>query len=105
MMICMPRNLKSQRPSWIVASNPWPFEALPDARLDLRFETLVADETGSYRASGQYFVAVGDGRPERSGLFDLTVAFDPEAGPAAVAAARGQIILDLAGDLARRALR
>ena len=88
-----------------VASNPWPFEALPDARLDLRFETLVADETGSYRASGQYFVAVGDGRPERSGLFDLTVAFDPEAGPAAVAAARGQIILDLAGDLARRALR
>jgi uncharacterized lipoprotein YmbA len=88
-----------------VASAPWPFEALPDARLDLRFETLVAGEDGLYRATGQYFLAVADGRPERSGLFDLSAPFDPAAGPAAVAAARGQVILDLAGDLARRALR
>ncbi len=88
-----------------VASNPWPFEALPDARLDLRFETLVAGDDGNFRATGQYFVAVADGRRERSGVFDLSVPFDPEAGPAAVAAARGQVILDLAGNLARTALR
>jgi uncharacterized lipoprotein YmbA len=88
-----------------VASNPWPFEALPDGRIDLRFETLVASEEGTYRATGQYFVAVSDGRRERSGIFDLSVPFDPAAGPAAVAAARGQVILDLAEDLARRALR
>jgi uncharacterized lipoprotein YmbA len=88
-----------------IASSPWPFEALPDARLDLRFETLVADADGRFRATGQYFLAVADGRPERAGLFDLAVPFDPEAGPAAVAAARGQVIRDLAGDLARRALR
>ena len=88
-----------------VASNPWPFEALPDARLDLRFETLVAAEDGNFRATGQYFVAVSDGRRERSGVFDLSVPFDPEAGPAAVAAARGQVILNLASELARQALR
>jgi hypothetical protein len=88
-----------------IASNPWPFEALPDARLDLRFETLVAGEDGIYRATGQYFVAVADGRRERSGLFDLSAPFDPEAGPAAVAAARGRVILDLALALARGALR
>lgn len=88
-----------------VASNPWPFEAFPDARLDLRFETFVAEESGRYRATGQYFVAVVDGRRERSGLFDISVPFNPEEGPAAIAAARGQLILDLAVDLARRALR
>lgn len=88
-----------------VASDPWPFESLPDARVDLRFEALVASEDGNYRAAGQYFVAVGDGRRERSGVFDLSVPYDPVAGAAAVAAARGQVILNLAGDLARRALR
>ncbi|MEM9577909.1 MAG: ABC-type transport auxiliary lipoprotein family protein [Pseudomonadota bacterium] len=88
-----------------VASNPWPFEALPDARLDLRFETLVAGVDGSFRTTGQYFVAVADGRRERSGIFNLSVPFDPEAGPAAVAAARGEVILNLAAYLARTALR
>ncbi|MGA9410978.1 MAG: ABC-type transport auxiliary lipoprotein family protein [Roseobacter sp.] len=88
-----------------VASNPWPFEALPDARVDLRFERLVAGEDGQFRASGQYFVAVTDGRRERSGLFNLAVPFDPAAGPGAIAAARAQIILDLSSYLARNGLR
>lgn len=88
-----------------VASGPWPFESFPDARLDLRFETLIAEATGTYRATGQYFVAVSDGRRERSGLFDLAVAFDPAGGPQAIAAARGQIILDLAQFVAANGLR
>lgn len=88
-----------------VASDPWPFDAFPDARLDVRFETLIAGTDGQFRAAGQYFVAVPDGRRERSGLFDLAVAFDPAAGPAAIAAARGQIILDLASFIAREGLR
>jgi uncharacterized protein len=88
-----------------IASEPWPFEAFPDARLEVRFGELVASETGNFRASGQYFVAVPDGRRERSGLFDLTVPFDPKGGPAALAAARGQIILDLARFIAREGLR
>ena len=88
-----------------VASAPWPFEAFPDARLDLRFEDLLAGSDGQLRAKGQYFVAVTDGRRERSGLFDLSVAFDPDAGPQAIARARGQVILDLAIFVARNGLR
>ncbi len=88
-----------------VASEPWPFEAFPDARLEVRFESLVAGSDGRVRASGQYFVGVTDGRRERSGLFDLAVPFDPEGGPQAIAAARGQIVLDLAILIARNGLR
>ncbi|MEP2640671.1 ABC-type transport auxiliary lipoprotein family protein [Roseobacter sp.] len=88
-----------------VASAPWPFEGSPDARLELRFETLVANDEGAFHASGQYFVAVSDGRAERSGLFDLTVPFDPAAGPPAIAAARGQAILDVARFVAVNGLR
>ena len=88
-----------------IASEPWPFEAYPDARLDVRFAELVATTSGLFRASGQYFVAVEDGRRERSGLFDLSVPFDPAGGPNAIARARGQLILDLAEYIARNGLR
>lgn len=88
-----------------VASEPWPFEAFPDARLDVRFESLIARTDGQFLAIGQYFVSVADGGRERSGLFDLAVAFDPEGGPQAIAAARGQVIFDLALYIARNGLR
>lgn len=88
-----------------VASEPWPFEAFPDARLEVRFESLVAGADGQFRASGQFFVGVSDGRRERSGLFDISVAFDPDGGPRAIALARGQIIQDLALVIAREGLR
>lgn len=88
-----------------VASEPWPFEAFPDARLDIRFSELVATASGSFNASGQYFVAVPDGRRERAGLFDLAVPFDPAGGPNAIAQARGQLILDLARFIAANGLR
>ncbi|MBD3665093.1 PqiC family protein [Sulfitobacter aestuariivivens] len=88
-----------------IASEPWPFQSFPDARLELRFAELVATTAGQFRASGQYFVAVENGGRERSGLFDLSVPFDPEAGPTAIAAARGQLILDLAAYVARNGLR
>lgn len=87
-----------------VASSPWPFETLPTARLDLRFDTLVARPDGLFQARGQYFVAVPEGR-ERGGLFDLSVAYDPEAGPQAIAVARGAVMADLAQFLARNGLR
>ncbi len=87
-----------------VASDPWPFEAFPDARLEVRFETLLAGADGRLRASGQYFVAVEEGR-ERAGLFDLAVPFDPATGPADIARARADIILDLAEFIARNGLK
>ena len=88
-----------------VASEPWPFEAFPDARLDVRFESLLAGADGQFRARGQYFVGVTDGRRERSGLFDLSVPFDQAGGPQAIATARGQLILDLSRFIARNGLR
>lgn len=88
-----------------VASAPWPFESFPDARLDVRFETLVAGADGQFRATGQYFVAVTDGRRERSGFFDLAVPFDLESGPNAIATARGQVIADLVVYMAQNGLR
>ena len=88
-----------------VASEPWPFEAFPDARLDVRFESLIAGPDGQFRASGQYFVAVADGGRERSGLFDLAVPYDPDGAPQTIAAARGQIILDLSRFIATNGLR
>lgn len=87
-----------------VASDPWPFEAFPDATLDIRFEDLLARADGQYQASGQYFVAVEEGR-ERSGIFDLAVPYNPEAGPAAIAEARGALILNVAAEIARKGLR
>ncbi|SFR32539.1 PqiC family protein [Litoreibacter janthinus] len=88
-----------------VASEPWPFEAFPDARLEVRFESLIAGANGQFRASGQFFVGVPDGGRERSGLFELSVPFDPLGGPQAIATARGAVILDLADYIARNGLR
>ncbi len=88
-----------------IASEPWPFESFPDARLDVRFESLLAGADGQFRASGQYFVSVASGGRERSGLFELVAPFDPAGGPQAIAAARGQVILDLAVYIAKNGLR
>lgn len=88
-----------------IAGEPWPFEAYPEARLELRFAELVATVDGQFKASGQYFVAVEEEGRERSGLFDQTVSFDPDAGPSAIAAARGQLILNLSAFIAKRALK
>jgi len=87
-----------------IASEPWPFEEEAAATLDVRFVDLVAGTEGTFRATGQYFVGVYEGR-ERSGLFDLSLAYDPKGGPAAIAQARGQIILDLAKFVATKGLR
>ncbi len=88
-----------------IASEPWPFEAYPDARLELRFSELLATDAGQFRATGQYFVAVSNGGRERSGLFDESVTFDPKTGPAGIAAARGQLVLQLSEYVARNGLK
>ena len=88
-----------------IASEPWPFEAYPDARLELRFAELLASDAGQFRATGQYFVAVTGGGRERSGLFDQSVTFDPKSGPGGIATARGQLILKLAEFIAKDGLK
>ncbi len=88
-----------------VASEPWPFETFADARVEVRIEEMLSDEAGSFRLSGQYFVAANSGAVNRARLFSLTVPIPGDPGPAAMAAARGQIISDLALLIARDGLR
>ncbi len=88
-----------------VASEPWPFEDYPEAALEVRFESLVARANGTFHASGQYFVSSDNEENDDFGLFNLTVPYDLEGGPAAIAAARGQLVLDLAVLIAREGLR
>ncbi len=88
------------------APEPWPFETLPDARLEIQVEDLLAQADGTLLLSGQYFLASGfGGGGDRDGTFRLTRPFDPEGGVQAIALARAQITTDLALLIAREALR
>lgn len=89
-----------------VASEPWPFDSYADVRVEVRVEEFIASERGEFRLSGQFFVATFDsaGR-DRSVPFRLSVPLAPDAGPAAIAAARAAVMADLAGLIARDGLR
>ena len=89
-----------------VAPQPWPFQDDPEAVVDVRLETAVAQAGGQFRMSGQYFVAPRDaGRPDRARLFSIDIPFDPEGGFAAIARAGGQAVSQLAVLIARDGLR
>ena len=88
-----------------VASEPWPFETFADARLEVRIEEMLTDQGNLFRLSGQYFVAGSNGTINRSRLFNLAVPIPGEPGPATMAAARGQIIADLALLIAKDGMR
>ncbi len=89
-----------------VAPEPWPFDDFPAARVDVRVEDLLALPSGQMRLSGQVFIAPLDGqRRGTSELFDLTVQMQAPVTSASVAAARSQLILDLAAFIAERGLR
>ena len=90
-----------------VASEPWPFESYPDARIEVRVEEFVASlRTGEFRLAGQYFVASLEGRGrDNSGVFRVSVALPEEPGPGIIAAARGQAMALLAEQIAREGLR
>lgn len=88
----------------LVAAEPWPFEALPDARVEVRVTRLAAGVDGVFRLAGHYYVADLRGeldRPaDRSSQFVSAVPFDPEGGAAAIAAARSRAVRDLARQIA-----
>jgi hypothetical protein len=89
-----------------VASEPWPFDSRPQARVEVRVEEMVASQRGNFRLSGQYFVAALDGSERgRSRSFALSAPLSPDAGPAEIAAARGQVTAMLAEAIARDGLR
>ncbi len=89
-----------------VAPEPWPFNANPDVTVDIRMETFVPGTDGVYRASGQVFVAPDDEEAaNRSLTFRLQAPYDLAGGQPALAAARSNLVAQLAVDIARRGLR
>ncbi len=85
-----------------VAAEPWPFEDLPQARLVVRVDEMVAGRDNRFRLSGQYFVARLSAGQDRSGAFSVSAPFAPDAGAPAIAAARATAVRDLARLIADR---
>ncbi len=88
-----------------VAPEPWPFADRAAALVDVRVSEMFADGDAVFWMSGQYFVAPEAGGRGRSGLFSLSAPIGPPGGPAAIAAARGEVVRDLARLVAREGLR
>ena len=89
-----------------VAAEPWPFDSLPDVRVEVRVTEFIASRRGVFRLSGQVFVASLDGGARDRGLpFSISVPLAPEAEPPQIAAARGQAMAELATLIARDGLR
>ena len=88
-----------------VAPQPWPFDSVAEARVDVRVERLLASN-GTLLLRGQYFVAATDGEsPDRARLFDLSRPLSPEASLQEILAARSAVLAELAVMIARSGLR
>lgn len=85
-----------------VAAEPWPFEDLPQARLIVRVQDMVAGADGQFRMTGQYYVASLSAGRDRSGEFRVTAPYALDGGAPAIAAARAQAVRDLARLIADR---
>jgi len=88
-----------------IAAEPWPFAERAQASVEIRVADMLAEEAGPFRLTGQYFVAPDIGGRDRADGFDLTIPMPVDGGPAAIAAARGQAVRDLARIIARDGLR
>lgn len=79
-----------------VAGEPWPFESLPQARLEVRVDEFLAGADGRFRIAGQYFsVALTAGR-DRAADFSVSAPIAPDGGAAGIARARAVAVRDLA---------
>ncbi|WP_136441404.1 PqiC family protein [Pacificoceanicola onchidii] len=89
----------------LVAPEPWPFRDLPDVKVDVRIEDFFATSGGTFRLSGQMFVAPEDYGTDRARRFEIEVPVTGEMTPGAIAAARARAVSDLAAFVARKGLR
>lgn len=91
-----------------VAAEPWPFDLLPEARVEVRATRLAAGADGFFRFGGQYYVADLRGElaapRDRTGRFDLAAPYDVDGGAAAIADARSRVVRDLARLIAARGM-
>ncbi len=87
-----------------VAAEPWPFYDRPQVRVDVRVSRALPGRDGIYRLSGQYFVAATQGMArEVARRFDLAAPF-VELSAVSIAAAKAQLIDELAARIARDGL-
>lgn len=87
-----------------VAAEPWPFYDRPQVRVDVRVSRALPGRDGIYRLSGQYFVAATQGTArEVARRFDLAAPF-VELSAVSIAAAKAQLIDELAARIARDGL-
>ncbi|MBT8424506.1 MAG: PqiC family protein [Silicimonas sp.] len=88
-----------------VAPEPWPFDATPDGRVDVRVERFLRAPDGSLVLTGQYFVAdmAGRGR-DKARLFTLSEPLPDGAPPAVAATARARLVAALAVRIAKDGL-
>ncbi|PVA09154.1 hypothetical protein DC366_15710 [Pelagivirga sediminicola] len=87
-----------------VASEPWPFLERAQAEVELRIEEMLAHADGTFRLSGQYFVAPENGR-DRANFFSLAAPIGGTFSAQDIAAARGAVMRQLAGEIAAKGLR
>lgn len=88
-----------------VAPEPWPFDAYPAARVDVRVERFLSQADGTLVLAGQYFVADLDGRGrDRARLFSLSAPLANDLTPSAAAEARARLVTELALKIARDGL-
>lgn len=86
-----------------VASEPWPFEGVAAARVEVRVEELIIAAAGM-RMSGQYFVVDQEDRGrDHAHLFTLTTPL-ADNNSASVATGRARMLLGLASSIAADAL-
>lgn len=79
-----------------VAAEPWPFDGLPQARLEVRVDEFVAGADGRFRIEGQYFaIALSAGR-DRASDFSVSAPIAAESGAPGIARARASAVRDLA---------
>ncbi|ARC89314.1 membrane integrity-associated transporter subunit PqiC [Rhodovulum sp. MB263] len=88
-----------------VAAEPWPFFDRAQATLEVRVADMLAEPDGTYRLTGQFFVAPDVGGRNRAAPFAISTPIAAPAGPAEIAAARGAALGELATRIARTGLR
>ncbi|MEM1431615.1 MAG: ABC-type transport auxiliary lipoprotein family protein [Pseudomonadota bacterium] len=87
-----------------VAAEPWPFDALPQARVEVRIDEFVAGNDRRFRISGQYFTIALTGGRDRATEFSVAAPIAPDSGAPGIAAARAVAVRDLARLIATDAL-
>ncbi|PRY94185.1 PqiC family protein [Donghicola tyrosinivorans] len=88
-----------------VAPEPWPFDAYPAGRVDIRFSDLLAQADGTLLLAGQYFVVDSEGRGrDRARLFRITETIDGTGSPADIARARSAALAKLAEEIVQNGL-